>query len=50
MIGYLAIYSHISGPNIVIESRKERLLQKILIVVNQHVTFINYFGGDIYIF
>ena len=28
MIGYLAIYSHLSSPNIVIEPRKERLSQK----------------------
>ena len=28
MIGYLAIYSHVPSPNIVIESRKERSSQK----------------------
>ena len=28
MIGYLAIYSHVFSPNIVIESRKEKSLQK----------------------
>jgi hypothetical protein len=44
MIGQLAIYSRGSTPNIVIEPRKERFSQK---NSNQHVTFINYFGGDI---
>ena len=28
MIGYLAIYSHVPSPNIVIEPRKERFSQK----------------------
>ena len=28
MIGYLAIYSHVPSPNIIIELRKERFLQK----------------------
>ena len=46
MIGQLAIYSHGSTPNIVIESKK-KIFTKNLISANQHVTFINYFGGDI---
>ena len=34
MIGYLAIYSHIPISNIVINIRKKRFLQKILIITN----------------